>query len=103
MQACRFAPFVAFVRRWRGAPSAARPPGRGHHPPPLYAGETRFHRVDADEVTYPAHVILRYRLERDSSPDDELDYLPAAWNAGMKELLHRAARTARAGCRNPLI
>ena len=21
-------------------------------------------RVDADEVTYPAHVILRYRLER---------------------------------------
>jgi len=24
-----------------------------------------FIRVDADEVTYPAHVILRYEIERD--------------------------------------
>ena len=47
-----------------------------------------FIRVDADEVTYPAHVILRYRLERALIAGDmELDDLPAAWNAGMKELL----------------
>ena len=33
-----------------------------------------FIRVDADEVTYPAHVILRYRLERAMLDGD----LPAA-------------------------
>jgi carboxypeptidase Taq len=45
-------------------------------------------RVDADEVTYPAHVILRYRLERamiagDLAPRD----LPLAFNDGLKELI----------------
>jgi len=45
-------------------------------------------RVDADEVTYPAHIILRYRLEKamitgDLDPAD----LPGAWNDGMQELL----------------
>jgi carboxypeptidase Taq len=45
-------------------------------------------RVDADEVTYPAHVILRYEIERplvegDIEPDD----IPALWDAKMQELL----------------
>ncbi|MES1989731.1 MAG: carboxypeptidase M32 [Pseudomonadota bacterium] len=45
-------------------------------------------RVSADEVTYPLHVILRYRLEKamiagDLSPAD----LPAAWGEGMNTLL----------------
>lgn len=45
-------------------------------------------RVDADEVTYPAHVILRYRLERDLiSGDLQVDDLPEAWNEGMRRLL----------------
>jgi carboxypeptidase Taq len=36
-------------------------------------------RVDADEVTYPAHVILRYRLERAMLAGDLLPRdLPAA-------------------------
>ncbi|MBC7941682.1 MAG: carboxypeptidase M32, partial [Chitinophagaceae bacterium] len=45
-------------------------------------------RVDADEVTYPAHIILRYEIERpliegDIEPED----VPALWDAKMKELL----------------
>src|ERR1700724_1672739 len=45
-------------------------------------------RVDADEVTYSAHVILRYRLERamlagDLEPADP----PSAWAAAMREML----------------
>ena len=47
-----------------------------------------FIRVDADEVTYPAHVILRFEIERpliegEIEPAD----IPALWDAKMKELL----------------
>lgn len=45
-------------------------------------------RVDADEVTYPAHVILRYRLEQAMLAGDlTIGDLPHAWNDGMKTLL----------------
>ncbi|MFN3984956.1 MAG: carboxypeptidase M32 [Rhodocyclaceae bacterium] len=45
-------------------------------------------RVDADEVTYPAHVILRYRIERPLIEGDiEAEDIPALWQAGMQELL----------------
>lgn len=58
-----------------------------------------FIRVDADEVTYPAHVILRYRLERAMIAGDlALKDLPAAWNDGMKELLGVAPPDDRQGC-----
>jgi len=45
-------------------------------------------RVDADEVTYPAHVILRYEIERalvegDIEPDD----IPVLWDEKMQQLL----------------
>jgi carboxypeptidase Taq len=47
-----------------------------------------FIRVDADEVTYPAHVILRYEIERPLIEGDiELDDVPALWDAKMIELL----------------
>ena len=47
-----------------------------------------FIRVDADEVTYPAHIILRYEIERaliegEIEPED----VPALWDARMMELL----------------
>ncbi|MEK9724260.1 MAG: carboxypeptidase M32 [Rhodospirillaceae bacterium] len=58
-----------------------------------------FIRVDADEVTYPAHVILRYRLERAMLNDDlSLGDLPAAWNDGMKDLLGIVPPSDREGC-----
>jgi len=45
-------------------------------------------RVDADEVTYPLHVMLRYRLEKGLMEGDlEVEDLPAAWNEAMVELI----------------
>lgn len=61
--------------------------------------EPGFIRVDADEVTYPAHVILRYRLEKAAlSGDLSLADLPGAWNDGMKELLGIVPPDDRLGC-----
>ena len=45
-------------------------------------------RVDADEVTYSLHIILRFNLERQLlSGDLEVKDLKDAWNEGMKKLL----------------
>ncbi|GGF59205.1 carboxypeptidase M32 [Azorhizobium oxalatiphilum] len=61
--------------------------------------ERGFIRVDADEVTYPAHVILRYRLEKALIGDEmPLSELPAAWNAQMQELLGVTPPDDRRGC-----
>jgi carboxypeptidase Taq len=47
-----------------------------------------FIRVDADELTYPAHVILRFRLERAMIAGDlVVADLPGAWNDGIQALL----------------
>lgn len=47
-----------------------------------------FIRVDADEVSYPAHVILRYEIERALiSGDIEVDDIPALWNEKMQAWL----------------
>lgn len=44
-----------------------------------------FIRVDADEVSYPAHVILRYEIERALiNGDIEVDDIPALWNEKMQ-------------------
>ena len=40
-----------------------------------------FIRVDADEVTYPAHVILRYEIERPLIEGEiEAEDIPALWD-----------------------
>ncbi len=50
--------------------------------------ERGFIRVDADEVTYPLHVILRYELEQDLvSGKLEAAQVPEAWDAKMTEYL----------------
>ena len=58
--------------------------------------EPTLRRVDADEVTYCLHVILRFELETAVlSGRMEVDDLPDTWNAKMEELLgitpHNAA------------
>ncbi|CCG41791.1 carboxypeptidase M32 [Magnetospirillum molischianum] len=61
--------------------------------------EPGFIRVDADEVTYPAHVIIRYRLERALIEGRmELEDLPAAWNEGYGRLLGITPPNDRLGC-----
>ena len=45
-------------------------------------------RVDADEVTYPAHIVLRYEIERALIEGEaQAEDIPALWDAKMDELL----------------
>jgi carboxypeptidase Taq len=45
-------------------------------------------RTAADEVTYPAHIILRYEIERPLIEREiEAEDIPALWDAKMMELL----------------
>ena len=56
-------------------------------------------RVDADEVTYPAHVMLRYKLEKSLlSGDLEVDDLPSAWNEMMQKMIGITPDNDKNGC-----
>jgi carboxypeptidase Taq len=58
-----------------------------------------FIRVDADEMTYPAHVILRFRLEQALIAGElSVDDLPEAWNEGMRDLLGIVPENDAQGC-----
>jgi len=47
-----------------------------------------FIRVEADEVTYPMHIILRYEIEKGlMNGSIQVDDLPSLWNQKMKEYL----------------
>ena len=56
-------------------------------------------RVEADELTYPLHVILRYSIEKDMV-EGTLDVadLPARWNKDMKDLLGAEVPSDDVGC-----
>lgn len=58
-----------------------------------------FIRVDADELTYPFHVILRFELEK-QLVDGTLDVkdLPSAWNEGMRKHLGVEVPNDKMGC-----
>ena len=61
--------------------------------------ERSFIRVDADEMTYPAHVILRFRLEQALiSGDLAVADLPGAWNDGLRALLGIVPPDDARGC-----
>jgi carboxypeptidase Taq len=101
MQVCRSKDFITFaaplMREMLGGD------GPGWSEDNIYRHYTRversFIRVEADEVTYPAHVILRYRLERAMIAGDlAVRDLPAAWSEGMSELLGVAPPDDRRGC-----
>ncbi len=101
MQACRSAEFIGFlaplVREAFGASGPAWSAGN------LCAHYRRVARslirVDADEATYPAHVILRYRLERDLIDGRlSLDDLPEAWGDGLDGLLGIRPPDDASGC-----
>ncbi len=58
-----------------------------------------FIRVDADEITYPLHVILRYRMEQAILAGElEAVDVPAAWNAMMQEMLGVTPPDDTQGC-----
>ena len=101
MQVCRSRAFLTFA-----APilrEAFAGVGPGWDAQALHRRQVRVQRslirVDADEVTDPAHVILRYRLERamiagDLVPAD----LPGAWAEGLRQLLGITPTNDREGC-----
>ena len=50
--------------------------------------EASFIRVEADELTYPMHIMIRYEIERQLfSNEIEVEDLPNVWNAKMVEYL----------------
>ncbi|MGE5476225.1 MAG: carboxypeptidase M32 [Bacteroidales bacterium] len=101
MQACRTREFTA----WAAPRLAAAFGGSGSdwEVDNLYRHGIRvkpdFIRVEADEVTYPAHVIIRYGLEKALIEGRmEVEDLPAAWNAGYRRLLGITPPDDRLGC-----
>lgn len=100
MQACRSPAFIGFLggelRSCFGDDPAFAPDNLQR----LYTRVERgFIRVDADEITYPLHVILRHRLERALIAGElEVADLPGAWNEGMRELVGVAPPDDRVGC-----
>jgi carboxypeptidase Taq len=101
MQACRSREFMEHL-----APIAREIfGGRGPawEPENLHRLSTRVRRslirVDADEATYPAHVVLRYRLERAMIEGDlAVADLPGAWRDGMHELVGIVPEDDTHGC-----
>ncbi|MPZ12544.1 MAG: carboxypeptidase M32, partial [Kiloniellaceae bacterium] len=101
MQASRSREFVAFLAPLvREAFGGSGPAWQADNLLRHYnAVKPDFIRVDADEVTYPAHVILRYRLEKALIAGEmELDALPGEWNKGLQELLGITPPDDRLGC-----
>ncbi len=51
-------------------------------------------RVEADELTYPLHIMIRYEIERKLfSNEVEVDELPKLWNSKMEEYLGIVPKT----------
>lgn len=101
MQACRSPAFLAHLSG--KAKAAFGGDGAAWEPSNLRRIYTRvergFIRVEADEVTYPLHVILRTRLERALlSGDLAVADLPTAWDEGMRTLLGVTPPDAARGC-----
>ena len=56
-------------------------------------------RVEADELTYPLHVILRYKLERDVIEGNlDVSDIPRVWKEEMKSLLDVDVPSDAKGC-----
>ncbi|HJQ58445.1 MAG TPA: carboxypeptidase M32 [Vineibacter sp.] len=101
MQACRGRAFITFAApRMRAAFGGSGAAWEAENILRLYTVvRPGFIRGDADEVTYPLHVILRYRLERALiEASMTLDDLPDAWNEGMQRALGIRPPTDVLGC-----
>lgn len=101
MQACRSREFLTFAaplmrEAFGGSGPAWEADSLHRH---AIRVEPGFIRVDADEVTYPAHVILRYRLEKALIAGEmQVADIPGAWNEAMRELLGITPPDDRLGC-----
>ncbi len=101
MQACRSREFLDYVAPLlRDAFAGDGPAWAVDNLHRLYTQVRRgLIRVDADEVTYPAHVVLRYRLERALLAGDlDVRDLPGAWREGMVALVGIEPSDDKDGC-----
>ena len=103
MQVCRSRDFLTYAAPLMREAFAAGSVSDEWSPENIFANATRVERslirIDADEVTYPAHVILRYGLERKLIGGElSVADLPDAWNAGMQELVGITPDSDRDGC-----
>lgn len=101
MQTCRSDAFLGFLgRELRAAFGGPAAPYAAENLARLWRHVERgFIRVDADEITYPAHVILRFRLERAMIGGElEVADLPGAWNEGMRKMLGITPPNDAKGC-----
>ncbi len=101
MQLCRSPAFLAFLlpklHAAFGLDGAAWT--RENATRALTQVERGFIRVNADEVTYPLHVILRWELEQALlSGDLDAGDLPAAWNEKMQAYLGVTPPNMAEGC-----
>lgn len=101
MQASRSESFLSFLgpelhAAFGGSAEAFAPENLGR----LWRRVERgFIRVEADELTYPAHVILRFRLEQALIGGTlQVADLPGAWNEGFTRLLGITPPDDARGC-----
>ena len=102
MQVCRSLPFMRFLapllRQLPGAAGGVADEASALHRRAIHV-EPGFIRVEADEVTYPAHVMLRYRLEKALVAGDlAVGDLPGAWADGLDSLLGLRPPDHARGC-----
>jgi len=101
MQICRSRAFVGFAAPLLRDIFSGN--GEAWGPEAFYRRQIRIMpgpiRVDADEVTYPAHVILRYRLERAMLAGELLPRdLPGAWTEALQKAIGVTPPSDRDGC-----
>jgi len=101
MQACRSDAFLGWLggrlhAAFGGDPGPCQTQNLGRL---LRRVQRSFIRVEADEMTYPAHVILRFRLERALFAGQlAVHDLPGAWNDGLHALLGITPPDDAQGC-----
>ena len=101
MMVCRSRPFVRYVQPLLAKHFGVSGPEWDVEN--LYAHLTRVQRgvirVDADELTYPLHIMLRYELEKQLlSGELAVRDLPEAWTAGMESRLGIRPANDLEGC-----
>lgn len=82
-----------FTRRFYPSVAALVPAARRYTPEEFYRYIAMVRpetiRIEADEVQYPLHIVLRYEVEKRLIDGDlRVDELPQLWNSLMEELLH---------------
>lgn len=89
MQACRSREFMDFLSQHVMATFGTQKEFTSENLYNLYTHVKRdYIRVDADEVTYPLHIILRYEIEKALFNDEiEIKDLPEIWDQKMQQYL----------------